>query len=165
MAIKPCGIPRCIRFKSWTIWAWTGWKGTKSVLDNGIPEDQAPLCVVCNKPMVDGQVVKMSQCADPIHWLCAHPDDPPDRLMGQWLAVKSEGAAAQYMEVNVDNLVAGLINGGKYRRGDEFLISTEGEFITEHTPEVGREAAKQAGLLWMKHLIDLDEVQEVCSRL
>ena len=161
MKIEPEGIPELIKHNGWTIWRWTGWKGTKSVLDNGIPVTVAPGCCVCGQPMIDGQIIKLDQGQLPHHWLCAHPDNPPDRLMGQWLAIKGEGPSARYMEVNVDNIVVGFISGGEYKRGESFPISTEGEFITEHTPDAAREIARQIGLQQLKCLIDRAEASEV----
>jgi hypothetical protein len=161
MKFEPDGIPNLIDHNGWTIWCWTGWKGFKSVLSNGVAPDEAPRCVICGKPMIDGEIIEWSQARLPRHWTCAFPDNPPDRLMSQWLAVKGSGCDARYMEVNVDNLVAGFIDGGEYKPGECFPISPEGEFITEHTPDAQREIAKQIGLQRLKYLIDQAEAKEV----
>ena len=111
--------------------------------------------------MLPGDVIELAQGRRPRHWRCAYPNNPPDRLMGQWLAVKGEHSWARYMEVNVDSLVASFINDGEYKRGDSFPVSTEGEFITEHTSDAAREVARQIGLQRLKYLIDAAEAQEV----
>ena len=161
MKLEPCGIPEIISHNSWFIYEWTGWKGEKSVVSAHVSADWAKTCVLCHDPMLAGDVIELSQARLPRHWICAHPDNQPDRLMGQWLAVKGEHYLARYMEVNVDNLVAGFISGGEYKRGDRFPVSTEGEFITEHTPDAAREVAKKIGLERLKYLIDQVEANEV----
>ena len=78
--------------------------------------------------------------------------------MGQWVALKGETReTVRYMEVNVDNLIAGHLIGKEYKRGEDFPVSLEGEFITERTPEDRKEAAKAAGLNYLKFLIDSGE--------
>ena len=163
MNIEPEGIPAVIEHNGWVIYGWTGWKGTKHILGNGIVAAEAPLCLICNQRMVDGQAIQLKQGYRPLHWICAHPDNPPDRIMGQWLAAKGEGPDARFMEVNVDNLVAAFINGREYKRGESFPVSIEGAFITEHTPDAAREAARQIGLQRLKDLIDQIEAREVES--
>ena len=155
--IKPDGIPEVIEHNNWTIWCWTGWKGTKS---KALVSRLEP-CAVCGIPFEEGVPIELTQSRRPRHWLCAHPDNAPDRLMGQWVAIKGEGSSARYMEVNVDNLIAGFIDGREYKRGESFSVSTEGEFITEHTPDAVREVARQIGLQRLKYLIDQTEAREV----
>lgn len=165
MKLEPEGIPELIEHNGWTIWRWTGWKGTKSVVLESISADCAKTCVVCHAPMLAGNVIELVQHRLPRHWICEYPDNRPDRIMGQWLAVKGEHFMARHMEVNVDNLVArfivaSFINGGEYKSGDSILVSTEGEFITEHTPDAAREIARQIGLERLKYLIDQVEAQQ-----
>ena len=161
MKLEPWGIPEIIPHNSWLIYGWTGWKGTKSVVHEDVSADRAQTCMVCHDPMLAGDVIELTQARLPRHWICAHPDNQPDRLMGQWLAVKGEHSGARRMQVNVDNLVGGFIDGGEYKRGDCFPVSAEGEFITEHTPDAARETARQIGLARLKYLIDQAETKEV----
>ena len=155
--IKPDGIPEVIEHNNWIIWGWTGWKGTKSKVLASWMES----CTICGIPFEEGVPIELVQSRRPRHWLCVHPDNAPDRLMGQWLAVKGEEPNVRYMEVNVDNIVAGFISGGEYKRGESFPVSIEGEFITEHTPDAVREVARQIGLQRLKYLIDQAEACEV----
>src|SRR3990167_241831 len=145
MKPEPWGIPEVIDYNDWLIYGWTGWKGTKSVVPEYVSADQAQTCIVCHDPMLAGDAIELVQTRLPRHWICAHPDNRPDRLMGQWLAVQGEHSWARYIEVNVDNLVRGFIDGGEYKPGASFPVSPEGEFITEHTPDAARELVKQIG--------------------
>jgi hypothetical protein len=151
LRIEPHGIPELIPYRDWIIWGWTGWKGTKTkaLLDGE--------CWKCGKCLAVGEDVYVSISTPRMHWLCQHPDNPPDRHMGQWLAIAgSSRKDARYMEVNVDNLQFAFLIGKEYRRGEDFPVSIEGEFITEFTSESEKEKAKSAGLVYLKSLIDKD---------
>ena len=156
MKLKPFGIPRLIQHKGWTIWKWTGWKGSKGLADHNLGE-----CHICNKPILDGHSICVEQAMPYTHWTCKYPHNPIDRIMGQWLAQKGESPHARYMYVNVDNTHPGYMDGGEYLRGDSFPISIGGEAITEHTPDAVREIAKQLGLKRLKYLIGQIEAREV----
>lgn len=90
----PHGIPENIHYKGWIIWAWWGWNGRRSVLDNDIYPPDAPHCYLCDLPMFHGQAIDTgggignSRC---VHWECAHPSSNGvvlDRLSAGWFAMK-----------------------------------------------------------------------------
>lgn len=177
-SIKPEGIAQLIHHAGWTIYCWTGWKGTKSKL--GVNDsaygfrynDELSIeefnkggsdnpCRICNNPAKYGDIVIISQSTKAInHYACVN-GDKPDRHMGQWLASKWTGDKWRHAEVNVDNLAVGKLTGGEYRKGDSFEVTTEGEFITENTSDTLKTIAKKDGLSKMYDVINEINAKEI----
>lgn len=168
--LKPEGIYELIYYNGWTIYGWTGWKGTKSkfgvnskkynaswgdlTVDEFNDAGTKNPCLVCGNPAKYGDLVIISQGTRAInHYACVN-GDKPDRHMGQWLASKWTGDKWQYAGVNVDNLVVDKLIGSEYRKGDSFEVSIDGEFITEDTSYALKIIAKEDGLSKMYEVID-----------
>lgn len=159
--INPDGISELIHYFGWTIYCWTGWKGTSGVA--GYDSDEP--CIVCGKGFSKGDRLKLDQATPYRHWSCVHPPEYKDRHMAQWVASKWDGTKWRHAEVNVDNLQVGKLLGGEYRKGDSFNVSMDGEFITEDTPQYQKDMLKEAGLSRMYLVIDELNAEDLRRRI
>ena len=146
---KPEGIPEFIHYRGWTIWAWTGWKGTKAKVSKNWTIGGE--CFQCGKPFVAGESLYVTQGRPPSHWICTYPDNPLDTLQAQWLARKN---VERFIMANCAVMPIADIPASEYRRGECFDIVPEEFAVNENTSEPDREKAKQAGFERIKLLID-----------
>ena len=125
--IEPDGIPVLIEIYGWTIWSWTGWKGSKLKALC----DSSRKCPICHVGFSEGDYITWTiRSHEFTHWLCSYPSNPPDRLVAQWLACAGDrriGASVDALDQDAVIL--------EYRPGDEFPIREGVVEITENTSE------------------------------
>lgn len=143
--LEPCGIPKLIDYRGWTIWCWTGWKGTKSKV---LVDRES--CHICGNNFITGQEIYLPQSVPPVHWTCQYPDNPRDTLQAQWLASRN----GRFLMSNCAVMTMAEIPAAEYERGECFEIVPEHFAITEDTPEDIRESAKKVGFERLKLLIN-----------
>jgi len=140
------------------MWAWTGWKGTKTIaLADWHLLDNAPMrCVICGIPIQGGDEIVLHFNRFTVeHYTCLHPTNPPDTLQAQWLAIKRTGGLCpRFIESNCAVMPVAEIPAMEYVKGADFPVVLSDRAITENTPEDVREEAKALGLERLKLLID-----------
>jgi hypothetical protein len=141
--------PPLMVYRGWEIWKWTGWKGNKVIAAAGIDDDET--CSACGQPIKKDDVLFRDFMTEDRHWTCVYPDNRPERLVGQWLAIKNRGTTKQR---HAAVMVGGPVEGDcEYERGQMFNIGEEA-LVTELTPESERNQFIKDGLTRMYQLIN-----------
>lgn len=143
-------------YRGWTVWEWTGWKGTKAVADRDYECDRCDVVIRKGDPIFVSQAILR-----PAHWMCAHPDNALDEQHAQWLAYKGEGDSRRYIVAQCADMVIANIPASEYRKGESFEVVPSEYAINERTPGDIKEKAKTAGLARLERLIDRIEGEDV----